>query len=111
MTEPLQQIASAGLAEQINCDQLAEVMLALKTQIVFCDLPSGEGIQENKRKDIPVRNVRRYTPENKPKDLARTDPQFTERDFLGRSKGFEVQTLEGWSIPERVYYVVRKAAK
>ncbi len=96
MTEPLQQIASAGLTEQITLDSLSEIQLALKTQIVFCDLIKGKG--------IPVRKVRVF----QPRITIEKAPEWTDRAFQGEAKGYEVLALEGWSVPERVYYVVRK---
>ena len=100
MTKPLQTIANVGLTEQIPLDTLSEILLALKTQIVFCDLIKGNG--------IPVRAARRFLATNIPGDIPSKDPDWLSRNFQGNAKGYEVQTMEGWSVPERVYYVVRK---
>ncbi len=97
---PLDSIANTGLTSKVHLDTLAEVMIALKTQIVFCDLIKGTG--------IPVRQVRPFKSDQIARDIPATDPLWTERLFLGQAKGFEVLTLEGWNVPERVYYVERK---
>lgn len=91
----LDQTNRLGLTEQVDCEELCAVLLALKTQIVFCDTLKG--------KHIPVRNARAFKVQAIPSDL--TAAQWTDRNFLGKQKGFEVLTLEGWSVPERVYYV------
>ncbi len=100
MTSPLQTITNLGLTEKIYLESLADVLLALKTQIVFCDLIKGTG--------VPVCNARRFTAANIPKDISTKDPLWTTRAFRGTAMGFEVLTLEGWSVPEKVYYVVKK---
>lgn len=100
MTNTLDQTDKLGLTEQVECEQLAAVLLALKTRIVFCDTFKG--------KHIPVRAVRPFKTDNRPRDLDSKAPEWTDRAFLGKQKGFEVLTLEGWSVPERVYYVEQK---
>ncbi len=78
MTNPLQQIAKTGLTEQVDLYTYETIKAALKTQIVFCDTAKGIG--------IPVREVKRFS----------------------GTRGYQVYTLEGWTFPERVYYVTRK---
>ena len=100
MTNPLQQIASAGLTEQVDLSSLDDIKAALLNQIVFCDTSKAVG--------IPVRKIRKFRQENIPQDLPAKSQGFLDYATQGLRLGYEVYTLEGWTVPERVYYVKRK---
>lgn len=81
---PLKQIIKAGLTEKVALTTYAEIKAAVKTQVVFCDVYQNG----NEYTGIPVRNARRF--------------------IKGGENSFEVETLEGWTVPVRAYYMTRK---
>ena len=75
----------------------ADIKRALTLGPVFCDIAQPHA------KGLPVRNVRRF---NKTA-LGSTDTldqnEWTSRMYQGLQKGYEVEVLEGWHVPEKVY--------
>lgn len=86
--------ARQGLVELTT---LKDIQTALGGGIVFCDLA-----QPSVRK-IPVRDVRRFNERKLDKTNTITTEEWTSLAFQGKAKGYEVLTLEGWHVPEKVY--------
>jgi hypothetical protein len=82
---------------RIPLTDLKDVQAALKLGPVFCDIASPSA---NK---IPVRDVRRFRADKALDGIPTNDPLWISRHAQGIAVGFEVQVLEGWRIPERVY--------
>lgn len=74
---------------------LKEVQAALKLGPVWCDITAPAA------NHIIVRNIRKF--EVEAIDAVRDDQDWTSRFETGSRVGFEVQVLEGWRVPERVY--------
>lgn len=92
-------IAAIGYSKQIDLETYKDIDEALKKYIVFADLIKGKGAR--------VSDVRKFTHKSLDR-LSSKDPEWTSRHAQGTAKGYEVLTLEGWSVPERVYYVTRE---
>jgi len=78
---------------------LTDVKRALTLGPVWCDITMPAA------NHIIVRNVRpfRVTALDKLARESNSETEWTSRYDQGKLVGFEVQVLEGWRVPERVY--------
>lgn len=80
---------------QTELTTFLEIKTALTIGPVLCDITSPHA------KRLPVRAVRKFNAAKLNSALS-TD-EFTSIHYQGTLRGFEVQVLEGWRVPERVY--------
>jgi hypothetical protein len=83
--------------EQIDLDSYQDIRKALKHGPVYCDIVTPNA------KHIPVRDTRKFNPDRSLRMVDIKDPKWTDLCYIGQQKGYEVLTLEGWHVPERVY--------
>lgn len=75
---------------------LKDIKTALALGPVWCDITMPAANR------ITVRNVRKFA--DKALDgLTGESAEWTSRYEQGKRVGFEVQVLEGWRVPEKVY--------